>query len=724
MNPNDIAATLATSPDATADARNDSLLEALLIVARMHGATLTREAALAGLPVDGVTLTPSLFERAASRGGLSSSIVANPLERLNDLLLPTILLLKGNRACVLTGWNQDGSVAQVVFPELGEACVEVPRETLTERYAGRAIHARPRFRFDARTPIVRAGRRNHWFWGVIGENAGIYRDVLVAALLVNLFALAMPLFVMNVYDRVVPNQAFDTLWVLAIGVLVVLLADLALRTMRGYFVDLAGSRADVKLSASIMEKVLGMRLENRPASVGSFAANLRAFESVRDFIGSATIVSFIDVPFALLFLGIIGWIAWPLVVPFLVGITVLLLYALAVQGRMHELAETTYRASAQRNATLVEGLVGIETIKTVGAEHTVQRRWEQSAALLASITAKLRLMSASTTNASLWVQHMVSVTVIVTGVYLIGKGELTMGGLIACYLLSSRAMMPVSQVAGLLVQYHTAATALQSLDNMMAKEVERPQDASFVSRPHFDGAIELRDVDFHYPGQQTDALRGVSLQIKPGEHVGILGRVGSGKTTLAKLVLGLYQPTGGAVLVDGIDVRQLDPAELRHSIGHVSQDVTLFYGTLRENLTLGAPLADDEQILRAARLSGLKEFVDAHPQGFDMLVGERGISLSGGQRQAVALARAYIHDPAILLLDEPTSSMDHTTETDIKHQLASFADHKTMLIVTHRTSLLELVDRIIVIDAGRIVADGPKAQVVEALRQGRIGRGA
>ena len=579
-------------------------------------------------------------------------------------------------------------------------------------------------RFDARAPEVHALRDRHWFWGRIAENRALYRDVLLAALLVNLFAIAMPLFVMNVYDRVVPNNAVETLWVLALGVGIVLVGELVLRTLRGYFVDLAGSRADVRISAHIMERVLGMRMEERPPSAGSFAANLRAFESVRDFIGSATVVAFVDLPFALLFLVVIGWIAWPLVIPFVLGVAVLLLYAIGVQGRMHALAETTYRAGAQRNATLVEGLVGLETLKAIGAEAPMQRKWEKSAALLSRVTAQLRLLAASASHASAFAQQVVGVAIIVLGVYLIGQGELSMGGLIACYMLSSRAMAPVGQVTGLLTQYHNASTALASLEQVMSREVERPDGKAFISRGSLAGDIEFRDVGFTYPGQQVEALKNVSLRIRAGERVGILGRVGSGKSTLEKLVLGLYRPSSGAVLIDGIDQRQLDPAELRRHIGYVAQDVTLFYGSLRDNITIAAPLADDADVLHAATLAGLAEFVNTHPQGFDMLVGERGDSLSGGQRQGVALARAMINDPPILLLDEPTAAMDHSSEEELKRRLAEFARGKTMIVVTHRTSLLDLVDRIVVVDGGRIVADGPKAKVVEALRQGRIGRAA
>jgi ATP-binding cassette subfamily C protein LapB len=709
---------------AAAQAANDELLQCLLIVARAHGEVPTRDALMAGLPAEHGRLTPSLFARAARRAHLSSQLVRSPLTDLKDALLPTIVLLQGERACVLLGFNHDRSQARVVHPELGDAPVDVSLAMLEADYLGTAIYARPTQRFDARTPEVRAGRHDHWFWGVIAESRPLYRDVLLAALLANLFALGMPLFTMNVYDRVVPNHAFETLWVLALGLLLMLVSDLVLRTLRGRFVDLASSRADVKLSAFIMERVLGMRMEQRPASAGSFASNLRAFESVRDFIGSATVVAFIDLPFALIFMVVIGWISWMMLIPLCLGAVIMLVYALAVQGRMHELAETTYRAGAQRNATLIEGLVGFETLKALAAEAPIQRKWEKSAALLARVGAQLRLLSSSASNTSAFVQQFINLAIVIIGVYLISERELTVGGLIACTMLASRAMAPVGQVAGLLVQYHTAATALTSLNEMMARDVERPEDSHFISRGRLKGAIDFRDVSFSYPGQSTPSLRNLSFSIKPGEKVAILGRIGSGKTTLEKLILGLYRPSEGAVLVDGIDLRQLDPAELRRQIGYVQQDVMLFYGSLRDNITLGAPLAEDSAIVKAAEIGGILGLVNQHPQGFDMLVGERGESLSGGQRQGVAIARAVINDPPIMLLDEPTSSMDYSSEDDIKRRLVEYAQGKTVILISHRTSLLDLADRIIVMDGGRIMADGPKEQVITALRQGRIGKAA
>ena len=701
---------------------HDSLLSCLILVSRAHGGHLTPDAAMAGLPVGAHGLTPSMFERAARRGGLSSSVVKRPLNKLNTALFPAILLLDNNQACVLVGWADNGKLARLMFPELGEAVVDMPLAELERRYIGRAIYARPRFRFDARVTTNQQHKDGHWFWGAMWENKGLYRDVMVAAALINIFALGMPLFVLNVYDRVVPNAAFDTLWALALGIVIVQVGDLLLRNLRSKFVDQAAARVDTRVSSTVLERVMGMRMEHRPASVGSFAANLRNFESVRTFLSSGVVIAFIDLPFAFLFIAVIYWVAPSMLPVFVIAILALLVYALIAQKRMRDLAVHARRAGAQRNATLVEGLVGLETVKAVGAEGAIQRRWEESAALLANSDSHLRTASSSATHVTQWIQQLVSVIVIVIGVFMIAENALSMGGLIAAYLLSSRAMAPFGRVAGMMIQYHKAKDAFQSVDTVMQTQVERPEGTAFINRDHFDGRISLRNVGFRYPQSEVDALKGVSFDIAPGEHVAILGRVGSGKTTLEKLILGLYRPTSGEVLIDDIDIRQLDPGELRRSIGYVPQDVTLFYGTLRDNLTIAFPLADDTEILRAARIGGILPMIDRHPHGFAMQVGERGDRLSGGQRQGIALSRAVLGDPPIMLLDEPTSSMDRATETAVRKELRAFAAGRTMIIVTHRTSLLEMVDRVIVLDEGQVVADGPKSDVIKAMNEGRIRR--
>ena len=703
---------------------HDPLLDCLVQLTRLHGRPSTRAALSAGLPLGSGVLTPSLFRRAAARAGLSSRIVRRTLTEIDLALLPVILLLKDDEACLLLGWDDDRQTARLLFPDTGQGEVRLTQAELAERYLGIALFARPRFNFDARTPEIGKVVDRHWFWGALIEQARLYSDVLAAALLVNIFALVMPLFTMNVYDRVVPNNATETLWVLALGVLLVVAMDLVLRLLRGRFIDLASARIDVKLSALIMERVLGMRLEARPASVGSFSSSLRSFESVRDFIASATVSAVIDCPFALIFLLVIAWISWPLVLIPLFSLVVGVIYAYLIQYRMHELAETTYRATALRNATLIESLTALDTIKTQSAEGVVQNKWEQTTAFLSRAGVQLRLLSSSASNGAAAIIQVANVLLIIAGVYLIQERQLTMGGLIAVTMLGSRAIAPLAQVVALLMQFQNAKMALQTLDKIMAQPVERPDTTAFIHRPNLRGEIEFRHVSFSYPGQGETALRDVSFTVSSGERVIVLGRTGSGKSTLQKLMLGLYQPSDGVVRIDGIDLRQLDPADLRRNIGCVGQDPTLFYGTLRENIVIGAPYADDSAIVAAAEIAGLTEFVNRHPQGFDMVIGERGESLSGGQRQQVAIARAALLEPPILLFDEPTSAMDFSTEHAFKERLKTFAGNKTVIIVTHRSSLIDVATRIIVVDEGKIVADGPREQVIAALQAGRVGRAA
>ena len=717
----DPASTPAAEPvDApSTHAQPDALLECLVQVARHHGSQASRDGLLAGLPLEGGRLRPTLLARAASRAGLGCRLLECSLETLEGPALPAILILGNDSACVLLG--RDGEQMQLFEPGIGEV-----RRTAAEvaaRYSGTAALLEAGFDFDARAPELLRSRSKHWFWGAMIENLPLYRDVLLAAAMINLLALGLPVFTMNVYDRVVPNRAMETLWMLAAGLLLVLLADFALRTMRAFFLDLASKRVDLRVSSLIMERVLGMRLEDRPPSAGSFAANLRSFESVRDFITSASVTTLVDLPFALLFLLVIVWIAPAMVIPVLVAMLVSTGFAAALGGRMHTLAETGYRAGSMRNATLIESLVGLETVKALGAEGLMQQRWERSASFLAQTGAQLRLLGASTLHTAMLAQQITSLSVVILGVYLIADGKLSMGGLIACSMLASRAMAPMGQIAGLMTQYHNAITALAALEQIVTRPVERPEGAHFLSRQALRGDIEFRDVSFSYPTTEMNALRGVSFRITAGEKIGILGRTGSGKSTLLRLVMGLYRPITGAVLVDGIDVRQLDPADLRRNIGYVPQDVNLFYGTLRDNVSMGASQIEDADIVRALHLANLSEFVNQHPRGIDMPVGERGESLSGGQRAGIAIARSVITDAPILLMDEPTGAMDHSSEETVKARLREYSGKKTVVIVTHRTSLLDMVDRIIVVDGGKIVADGPKATVVEALRQGRIGKG-
>jgi len=701
----------------------DPLLDAIVAIARIFDISTTPTALSAGLPLTENRITPALVPRAAARAGLTARLARRSLQELRPSLLPAVLLLKNQQACVLLEWLPAGE-ARIRLPEGGDSAVILAQDALEAQYAGVVFFMRPVFKFDARAPETAAVRSRHWFWGVVLQNWRLYRDSLLAALLINIFALATPLFSMTVYDRVVPNHAEETLWVLALGATLVLFFDALLRILRGYILDTAGKRIDVTLSSKIMERVLGLRLADRPASVGSFAANLRAFESVRDFVASATMTALVDIPFVFIFLLALVWISPWLLLPPLVCIVLLVLASLVVQQKMHELVDVTQRATAQRNASLVESLVGIETIKFMVAESSFQRKWEQATVFLAQQGSRLKLLSSSILTIAQSLQQLVSITTIIAGVYLLFNREVSMGGIIAASMLAGRAMAPFGQVVGLLMQFHQAKNGLASVETHMKKEPERTDGSDTIHRTNFQGGIEFKGVSFSYPDQDQAALGKVSFKIKPGEKVAFIGRVGSGKSTLQRLMLGLYLPTEGSILLDGIDTRQIDPAELRRAIGFVPQDVNLFFGSLKENISLGAPFANHQDILAAAEVAGVTEFAHRHPRGFDMLIGERGETLSGGQRQAVGIARAVLNDPPILLLDEPSSAMDHQSEEQLKTRLRQFAVGKTMVLVTHRTALLELVDRLIVIDNGQILADGPKAQVVEALQNGRIGRAA
>jgi len=696
----------------------DPLLECLMFLTKLENNPKSADALCSGLPLINNRLTPSLFTRAAKRGGFSSRIVKRNLNKISSLVLPAILILNDEQACILQ--SIDTETATIITPETHDGQSTLALATLTEAYSGYVIFLQPTYRFDERTPEVFKVSERHWFWGTVAKSWRIYRDVLAASLLINLFALSTPLFVMNVYDRVVPNKALETLWVLAAGVTLIYLFDILMRSLRGYFIDLASKKADVTLSSMIFERVLGIKMENRPKSVGAFANNLRSFESMRDFITSATITAVIDLPFVVIFLLIISVIGGPLVWVPLAVIPVIVAYSAIIQTKLHKEVEKTYRASAQKNATLIECLSSIETIKILGAESAMQRRWEKNTGFLATFGVKSRLLSSSAVNMTVLLQQLASMSVIIVGTYLISNGDLSMGALIACSMLTGRTLAPMAQVANLAAQYHQSKAALTSLNDIMALPIERPDTKTFVQRPNFQGGIDFRGLDFTYPDQSIHALKNISCQIKPGEHVGVIGRIGSGKTTFGKLIMGLYDPTEGAVWLDGTDIRQIDPIHIRHAVGYVPQDIVLFHGTLRQNIIYGAAHVDDTTIMRAADISGVTDFANKHPLGFDMPIGERGEGLSGGQRQAIAIARALLMSPPILVMDEPTNSMDHSTEERFKQKLKTYAEGKTFVIVTHRASLLSLVKRLIVIEDGEIVADGEKEHVLQVLKQGQF----
>ena len=697
---------------------DDPLLKCLVLLTRFFNHPFSAETLSAGLPLVDSRLTPALFVRAAERAGLTAKVVKRDLDRISPLVLPVVLLLNDRRSCILRSFAKDGR-CEIVDPDTGGVTERALAE-LKPEYTGHVILIRQQLKFDSRTEHSAVPRVSHWFWGVVREAWPIYGEVLLASLLINSFAIVMPLFIMNVYDRVVPNDTTETLWALAIGVLVVLAFDFVMRMLRGYMIDIAGKRIDVILSSNIFERAMGLRMEARPQSVGSFASNIHEFESFREFITSATITALVDLPFVFLFIGVIFWVGgWVGFVP-LAAVPLIILIGLVLQRSLGDVIQQTFRYAAQKQGLLIESLSSIETVKALSAEGVLQRKWEQLVGTIARLGIKARTLSQSIINISMTVQQLTSVGVVVLGVYLIADRELTVGALVACTILTGRALAPLGQVAGLMTRYHQSAASLRTLQNVMQLPVERPANKSFVHRPSIVGEIEFRNVTFSYPGQQTPALQNVSFKLAAGERVGLIGRIGSGKSTIEKLVLGLYTPSSGSILVDGVDVNQIDPATLRKNIGYVPQDVVLFYGTVKENIMFSAPFADDAAMLRAAEIAGVTEFVHPSAKGFDLHIGERGEGLSGGQRQTVAIARALLLNPPVLIMDEPTNALDNRSEEQFKRKLEQAIQGKTFMLVTHRASLLTLVPRLIVLDNGRVVADGPKDQVMQALSGGKI----
>ena len=719
---------------------HDPLVNCLKLLAGHYGRRASVASLTSGLPIPKHGITPVLFSRAAERTDMNSYMVERTLDSLAIAPnLPCIMVLEGNQACILWDVKQPKQKQTknkkkitvhpdarfvVQFPETEDDRQEMSLADLNKIYTNYVFYVRPVARVDDRAGPAEIDNARSWFWSALWENKGIYTEVIMAACMINLFALGSSLFVMNVYDRVVPNNAIETLWVLAVGVLIVYVFDFILKNLRAHFLDHAGRRADIKVSARLFEQMLGMTMEARPSSAGVMASHMREFETLRDFFTSATMAALIDLPFIFFFIAIIAIIGGPIAFVPLFAIPIVIAVGMALQKPLQEAIKQSMMESALKNALLFETISGLETVKVQAAEGHTQRRWEELTEKASRTSVKTRRVNAFALNFATFVQQIVSVFVVIVGVFLIKEAEISMGALIACVILSGRAMAPLAQIAGLLTRMHQSAESLKQLDDLMKKDVERPTGKHFISMPSIQGKVEFRDVLFHYPGQTVPALNNLGFTLEPGEHVGVIGAVGSGKTTIERLLINLYQPESGSVQLDGTDVRQIDPGDLRRNVGAVQQSPQLFYGSVRENITMGHEMAPDRAVLRAAELAGVTEFLKESQAGLDTQVGERGEALSGGQRQAVAIARALLYDPPVLILDEPTASMDPASENRLRKRLHHVTEGRTTILITHKGSMLTLVDKLILLDRGRLIAFGPKDEVIRKLQARQYGTAA
>ncbi|MFW2829854.1 type I secretion system permease/ATPase [Sphingomonas sp. ID0503] len=561
------------------------------------------------------------------------------------------------------------------------------------------------------------GTRFHlapWLWQPIAARKALYLQVALAAVIINLLSLATSLFSMTVYDRVVPNNAIESLIALSIGISIILVADFILKSIRAYFIDIAGARIDGEVGNSIFAKLLSMRLDGKRGSTGAFAGVLREFETLRDFFTSATMTAFVDVPFVALFLLVIFLIGGKLVLVPLLMVPLVVGVSLATRPALDRLSGQMMKQGLNKQGVLVETVGGIETIKAARAGRMFAQRWARALNHHSESGLRQRLVATISTTTAMSAQNISYIGTVVFGVHLIGTGQLTMGGLIACSILSGRCVAPLGQVAQLLTKLTSTKTAYQELDKVMTA----PDEAvgSPVRRKSFEGAIEFRDVTFRYGEGGPPILDKVSFKIKPGERVAMLGKVGSGKSTILRLIMALRHPQEGTVLIDGVDIRQHHPEDLRGAVGAVLQEGLLFSGTVRDNIALGRSDVDDEEMIRCATLSGTHSFMANLANGYELTLADKGEGLSGGQRQSIAIARALASRPGILLMDEPTSAMDAGTETALIQRLGDETKGRTLLVVTHRPPLLAIVDRIILIEGGKVVLDGPRDEVIARLQ--------
>lgn len=644
---------------------------------------------------------PACAVSALTNLGFDASFGQMDVADLREGHLPAIGFNRENEALVVEGIGGSDRISFRSFDLDGTSNVtEVDRLTANEVLTSFFVLARKR------TTDVRTQRRNDWLWASLFDGKWIYAQVIIAAALTNFLGLSTSLFIMVVYDRVVPNEAIESLIALTLGIIIALAFDFIIKTLRAQFIDKASKRADARMSRLIFDKLLAMRNESSELKSGALASVVREFDTLREFFTSATLITIVDLPFIFFFIWVISLIAGPLSVVPLVAIPVVLLVGISIQPFLARIAEGALRSGMTKQSVLVETLNGLETIQATGSGRLMRRRFEEAASAQSETGLRSRLLANFAVNTAATVQQLAQVATIFYGVFLIQDGVITMGAMIAAVILSGRTLAPLSQLAAAMSRANSARQAYRALSQIMvpaSQDNDRPN--ARLSRPILSGELELVDVSYSFPGSSAPIIKDLSIKIPAGQKVAVIGRMGSGKSTLARLMAGLLQPSSGAVLLDGVDVRQINESDVRRNVGVMLQESWLFSGTVKENLQMGFFEYDDGHLLRVAKVSTLDDFISSHPQGYDLLIREKGEGLSGGQRQSINLARAILHDPSLLILDEPTSSMDTATEKVIIDRLKNWSSGKTLIVVTHRNSLLALVDRVLVMDRGQVIAD-------------------
>ena len=691
-------------------------------LARHFGRPSPKSAIERGLPADYASQGKGVLPRLLSVIGLKSKFAKRQISNLDPIVLPCVVFEQNETPAILT----EISLAEKTV-SLVEFKAEVSRKKITfaefeARYQPEVLLVTNEV--DATQSMSgsvqdkQQATSSDWIWKPIREHAGAWGQIFLAALAINILGLALPIFVMNVYDRVIPNLAIVTLWTLVGGVTIALFLDLLMKMIRTSVLEHAGRRIDMKIAASLFQQAMNIKLLERKGGSAGIANQIRDFESVRDFFTSSSFTAIIDLLFIGIFVAVLWLIVGPIAVVPLLAVPVVVVIGLIAQAPIAASVEKSLLLSAKRSHVLIESLQGIETIKSLNGERTMQREWEEAVAATSRINGKTRFWSNFAANSTMFIQQAVSVLIILWGVYLVADGRITIGGLIAANILAGRVLAPLANISQTLVRAQQALKSFRSISQFMQYPTEAPDRVESEFQVH-DGNIAVRNATFSYPEAKVPALSNLDFAYESGQTVGIVGRVGSGKTTLCKLLSGFIQQDEGTVLVDGREISQYDPSVLRDGIGYLPQDPEMFTGTIRENLLIGKPDASEEDLKFALHYSGMDYFVSENPEGINQFVGDRGNRLSGGQKQAISIARLLLRRPKLLLLDEPTNAMDHTTEAVLISRLKELSQMGTgLIILTHRHSLVAIVERLVVLDNGRKVLEGPRDAVLKKLSGG------